>query len=113
VRLKVGTRLTQLQEAEPQIRQAREWSGRQWQVIEILLAELRQADQQRQHWHRLIAQEVLAEPDLLSLVRLCGVREIIALSWCDQNQTALCDQNRNNEGQSGFPIEPLGRWHRI
>ena len=80
VRLKVGTRLTPLQEAEPQIRQAREWSGRQWQVIEIYLAELRHADQQRQHWHSLIAQEVLAEPELLSLVRLCGVREIIAFA---------------------------------
>jgi transposase len=80
VRLKGGTRLTQTGEVESQIRQAREWSVRQWQVIEIFLAELRHADQQRQHWHRLIAQEVLAEPDLLSLVRLCGVREIIAFA---------------------------------
>jgi transposase len=80
VRLKKATRLTQLGEVEAQIRQAREWSGRQWQLIEILLADLRHADQQRQHWHRLIAQEVLAEPELLSLVRLCGVREIIAFA---------------------------------
>jgi hypothetical protein len=47
---------------------------------QILLADLRHADQQRQHWHSLIAQEVLAEPDLLSLVRLCGVREILAFA---------------------------------
>jgi hypothetical protein len=80
VRLKKGTRLTQLGQAEPQIRQAREWSWRQWQVIEIFLAELRHADQQRQHWHRLIAQEVLAQPEILSLVRLGGVREIIAFA---------------------------------
>jgi transposase len=80
VRLKAGTPLTKLQEAEPQIRQARQWSARQWQVIEIYLAELRHADEQRQHWHRLIAQEVLAEPEILSLVRLCGVREIIAFA---------------------------------
>jgi transposase len=80
VRLKLGTRLTQTGEVEPQIRQAREWSARQWQVIEILLAELRHADQQRQHWRRLIAQEVLAEPELLSIVRLCGVREIVAFA---------------------------------
>jgi len=80
VRLKPGTRLTQTGEVEPQIRQAREWSARQWQVIEILLAELRHADQQRQHWRSLIAQEVLAEPELLSLVRLCGVREIVAFA---------------------------------
>jgi transposase len=80
VRLKPGTRLTQAGEVEPQIRQARQWSARQWQVIEILLAELRHADQQRQHWRSLIAQEVLAEPELLSIVRLCGVREVVAFA---------------------------------
>jgi transposase len=80
VRLKAGTRLTQAGEVEPQIRQVREWSARQWQVIEILLAELRHADQQRQHWRSLIAQEVLAESELLSIVRLCGVREVIAFA---------------------------------
>jgi len=80
VRLKKGTRLTQGAEAEPQIRQARQWSERQWQVIEIYLADLRQADQQRQRWHSLITQEVLSQPDLLALVRLCGVREIIAFA---------------------------------
>jgi len=80
LRLKKGTRLTQAAEAERQIRQAREWSTRQWQVIEILLAELRHADQQRQHWRSLIAQEVLAEPELLSIVRLCGVREVVAFA---------------------------------
>jgi hypothetical protein len=41
---------------------------------------LRHAHEQRQHWHSLIAQEVLAEPELLSLVRRCGVREIIAFA---------------------------------
>jgi len=80
VRLKKGTRLTEAGEVEPQIRQAREWSSRQWQVIEILLAELRHANQQRQHWRSLIAQEVLAEPELLSIVRLCGVREVVAFA---------------------------------
>jgi transposase len=80
VRLQAGTRLTQVPEVESQIRQARSWSWRQWQVIEIFLAELRPADEQRQHGHRLIAQEVLAEPELLALVRLCGVREIIAFA---------------------------------
>ncbi len=79
VRLKAGTRLTQ-GETEPQIRQARSWSERQWQVIQILLDELRHADQQRRRWRSLIAQEVLAQPRLLSLVRLCGVREVIAFA---------------------------------
>jgi transposase len=80
VRLKPGIRLTQAGEVEPQIRRAREWSLRQWQVLEILLAELRHAHQQRQHWRSLIAQEVLAQPELLSIVRLCGVREVVAFA---------------------------------
>jgi transposase len=80
VRLKEGTRLTQGSEVQEQIRQSRSWSSRQWQVIQILLDDLRHTDQQRQHWHSLIAQEVLAEPQLLALARLCGVREIIAFA---------------------------------
>ena len=42
--------------------------------------ELRHADEQRDHWRRLIAQEVLADPQLLALVRLCGVREMVAFA---------------------------------
>jgi transposase len=79
VRLKKNTRLTQ-PEAEEQIRQARTWSSRQWQVIAGKLMELRHAEEQRQHWRSLIAQEVLADPQLLALVRLCGVREMVAFA---------------------------------
>src|SRR5215472_7957244 len=80
VRLKKHTRLTKVGEVEEQIRQARDWSSRQWQVIELLLLELRQADQQRSRWRSLIAQEVLTDPQLLSIVRLCGIREIVAFA---------------------------------
>jgi hypothetical protein len=38
------------------------------------------AEQQRKHWRSLIAQEVLGDPELLSIVRLCGVREMIAFA---------------------------------
>jgi len=38
------------------------------------------AEAQRKNWRSLIAQEVLADPALLSLVRLCGVREMIAFA---------------------------------
>lgn len=79
VRLKRHTSLTQPLVQE-QIRQTRSWSARQWQVIEGLLMELRHADEQRAHWRSLIAQEVLADPQLLSIVRLCGVREIVAFA---------------------------------
>jgi transposase len=79
VRLKKGASLTQPQSQEL-IRQSREWSSRQWQVIEGHLLELRHAEEQRRHWRRLIAQEVLGDPALLALVRLCGVRDIVAFA---------------------------------
>jgi transposase len=79
VRLKKGTRLTG-PGIEAQIRATRNWSSRQWQVIEIFLLDLRQAEQQRIRWHSLITQEVLADPQLLSLVRLCGAREMVAFA---------------------------------
>ena len=79
VRLEKGTRLTQAQASET-IRQAHDWLPYQWQLIEGLLMELRHAQQQRQHWRSLIAQEVLTDPMLLSIVRLCGVREMVAFA---------------------------------
>jgi len=80
VRLTRHTSLTKANEAEEQIRQARSWSPRQWQVIAGFLMELRHAEAQRQHWRGLIAQEVLTDPELLALVRLCGVRELTAFA---------------------------------
>ncbi len=80
VRLKKGTRLASDPETEAKLRATREWSSRQWQVLEVLLLQLRHADQQRQHWRSLIAQEVLGDPELLSIVRLCGVREMVAFA---------------------------------
>jgi transposase len=81
VRLKKGTPLAKSQSAaQTQLRQTRDWSPRQWQVIEGLLMELRHAEEQRAHWRSLIAQEVLADPQLLAIVRLCGVREMVAFA---------------------------------
>ena len=80
VRLAAHTSLTKVGLLEEQLRQARQWSTRQWKVIEISLLELRHANQQREHWRNLIAQEVLDDPELLSLVRLCGVREMVAFA---------------------------------
>src|SRR5215472_12086778 len=60
VRLKKGTRLaTKIKEARQLIKEKHSWSSVQWQVIEGLLMELQHAEKQRQHWHSLIAQEVL------------------------------------------------------
>lgn len=81
VRLKKGTRLVLEPElAEQQLRQSADWSPRQWQVIQGMLMELRHAEEQRRHWRSLIAQEVVADPILLSLIRLCGVRELVAFA---------------------------------
>jgi transposase len=80
VRLQSGTDLTGGPKAEETLRAARAWTPRQWQVIEVLRLQLRHAEEQRDSWHRLIAQEVLTEPELVSIVRLCGVREITAFA---------------------------------
>jgi transposase len=79
VRLRKGTRLAQSEISE-KIRKVHDWLPRQWQLIEGLLMELQHAEQQRKHWRALIAQEVLADPLLLSIVRLCGVREMVAFA---------------------------------
>src|SRR3954453_15384322 len=44
VRLKANSKLTDLEAVEQQLRKARTWSVRQWQVIEVLLLELGHAD---------------------------------------------------------------------
>src|SRR3989454_784886 len=80
VRLAKGIFLLATGSAEETLRAAKDWSVRQWQVIEGLLMELRHADQQRQHWRSIIAQEVLSDPLLLSITRLCGVRELVAFA---------------------------------
>jgi transposase len=80
VRLARGAPLAIGAGAPAQLRQRKDWSPRQWQVIEGMLMELRHADEQRDHWRSLIAQEVLADPLLLSIVRLCGVRERVAFA---------------------------------
>lgn len=62
------------------LQEARDWSPRQWQVIELHHMEWQHAEQQRRYWRSLIAQEVLNDPQLLSIVRLCGVRDIVAFA---------------------------------
>ena len=80
LRLPKGTPLAKGQAATEQLRKLQRWTPRQWQVIEGLLMDLRHADEQRAHWRSLIAQEVLSDPQLLSIVRLCGVREMVAFA---------------------------------
>jgi transposase len=81
VRLPRGVKLvTKPAVAEQQLRSAKEWTFAQWKILEGLLMDLRHAEQQRKHWRSLIAHEVVSDPLLLSIVRLCGVRDIIAFA---------------------------------
>jgi transposase len=66
--------------AAQSLRSLHPWSPRQWHVLEGLLMQWRHAEEQRAHWTSLIAQEVVADPQLLSLVRLVGVREMVAFA---------------------------------
>jgi len=80
VRFSAAQPLAEGSQAEVQIRQTQAWSTRQWQVIEGFLMDTRHAVEQREHWQSLMAQEVLADELLLSLMRLCGVRDRVAFS---------------------------------
>jgi transposase len=77
VRLKKGTRLTQ-SSAEQTIKASRAWSDQQCFLLDDMLLELAQAEERRRRLDALMAREVAADPVLLRLTRLIGVRHIIA-----------------------------------
>lgn len=79
IRLKPGVRLVQAS-GQKTVRGCREWSGLQRVLIEQMLEELQLADARRGRLSAVMAQEVAADPKLLPLVRLLGVRHIIAFA---------------------------------
>lgn len=79
VRLKKGTRLTQSSGAQI-VRQSHDWSSRQSLLIDEMLDELITAEERRRRLVALIAQEVASDPVLLRMMRLLGVRHIIAFA---------------------------------
>lgn len=58
----------------------KEWSPWQQRIIQGLLRDRQHAEEMRAHWESVMAQEVLSDPMLLSLVRLCGIRDVVAFS---------------------------------
>src|SRR3954465_4890230 len=72
--------LTHSPEDQQRVLAPHPWSVRQQQVLDGFFMDWRHAEEQRAHWQSLIAQEVLADPMLLSLVRLCGVRDQVAFA---------------------------------
>ncbi|MDB6032990.1 MAG: transposase [Verrucomicrobiales bacterium] len=70
----------QEEQTQKELKAKREWTSRQWQVVSGLLMEMRHAEEQRAHWLSLMSQEVMEDPVLLSLMRICGIRDIIAFA---------------------------------
>jgi transposase len=78
-RLPRGTRLTQ-QSGREHVLGLGTWSALQKVLLEQMLAELAAAEQRRRQLSALMAQVVADDPALLRLLRLLGVRHIIAFA---------------------------------
>jgi transposase len=65
---------------EAKVRSLKDWTPVQWDIISALLLEREQAEISRQKWRSIIAREVLSDPLLLSITRLCGVRDMVAFA---------------------------------
>ncbi|HEU5079237.1 MAG TPA: IS110 family transposase [Opitutaceae bacterium] len=77
VRLRPGVRLTQ-RSGQAKVMQANDWTERQRLLLEEMLGQLEEAESRRNRLTSLIAREVVQDPQLLKLLRLLGVRHIIA-----------------------------------
>lgn len=79
VRLKPGVRLTQ-PSGQKTVQTSRAWSSLQMQLLDEMLVELQLAEARRRRLSTLMAQEVAADRGLLQLMRLLGVRYVIAFA---------------------------------
>lgn len=74
-----GPRLTQPSGART-ILASYAWSPVQKVLLEEMLGELRLAEERRRRLSAMMAQEVASDPQLLALMRLMGVRHLIAFA---------------------------------
>jgi transposase len=58
----------------------RPWTPWQKELINELLSAFRQAEERRKRLNALIAEDVTSDPELLKLVRLMGIRHIVAFA---------------------------------
>lgn len=79
VRLKKGVRLTQKSGTQT-VQESAEWTARQKLLLDEMFSELQLAEARRRRLVALMAQEVAADRSLLQLMRLLGVRHIIAFA---------------------------------
>ena len=75
--LKKGSLTSKDQE---KVLQAHKWSVLEQQVLAGLFADLKHAEEQDIRWEAVLARAVIEDPLLLSLVRQCGVRRVIAFA---------------------------------
>lgn len=68
------------QERRDAIFAARSWNPAQSQVLEIALLTLEHHILVESRWASLLAQQVLQDPKLLELTRLCGIRDVLAFA---------------------------------
>jgi transposase len=69
-----------LPETEEQVLGLRKWTPFEQMLIRDMLTAFRQANERRSRLEALIAEEVTSDPSLLKLVRLMGVRHIVAFA---------------------------------
>jgi transposase len=79
VRLKKGVRLTEPSGAAT-VRASATWTALQTLLLEEMLSELQLAEERRRRFVAVMAKEVAADPSLLRLMRLLGVRHVIAFA---------------------------------
>ena len=79
VRLPRGTRLTQ-PSGRTRVLTLSTWSSPQQVLLNHMLDELTGAEQRRRELAKVMAEEVMNDPSLLRLLRLLGVRHIIAFA---------------------------------
>lgn len=79
VRLKKGVRLAHKSGAAA-VRASAAWAPLQMLLLDEMLAELQAAHERRRRLSAAMAQEVAADPSILQLMRLLGVRHIIAFA---------------------------------
>ena len=79
VRLKKGVLLTRKSGADT-VRASASWTDLQTLLLEEMLTELQAAHERRRRLSAIMAREVAADPALLRLLRLLGVRHVVAFA---------------------------------
>jgi transposase len=80
VRLPAKTTLEGSKATSELLRKLSDWSPLQWMLLDSFLRELQQAEEERAKLRQIMAEEVIRDEKLLSLTRLCGIRDVIAFA---------------------------------